>query len=174
MQTFKDSKGRAWEIDVTLGSLSLVKSRTGLDLKHIVTGDLRTSLGEMADPEKLFDVLLALTEKQRQDQNVSPEDFGAALNDADLVESAMEAVINGTVDFFPPRTRAALQSALGTIKKVGTEIRARAIEKADQAVKTLEAKAAEVLNPSTSKPNAGSSPESSVSTPAGTATASST
>src|ERR1700749_1708417 len=85
MQTFKDTKGRAWSFEIGLGNLSLVKSRTGLDLKHIVTGDLRTSLGELADPEQLFGVLLALTEQQRQalTPQVTAKDFAAALNDAD-------------------------------------------------------------------------------------------
>ena len=171
MHTFRDKKGAQWDIEVGLAQLAAVKSRVGLDLTHLVTADQSSTIAELADPAKLFDVLLTLTEAQRLERGVSPEDFGAALNDADLVEAAMEAVINGTIDFFPNRSRTALRTAFATVKKVGTEIRAKALDRLETLV--ADPKLAQRLTSTLSK-SAGGSQESSGLTPGGSVGDSST
>ena len=186
MRSFKDCKGADWDVEVTLGSLSLVSARTGIDLRHLVTEEHAT-LSELADPAKLFAVLTTLTESQRTQRGINDEAFGALLNDAELAEHALIAVTRATIDFFPSRSRPLMHQAFETVKRAGEAIRTRAIQAAElefgspEFARHVEANLIEqqvqaappekqeqlraLLTPS---PNAGDSAASSVSTRKGT------
>lgn len=103
MSRFKDKNGREWSIDVTVNTLRRVKAKTEFMLTDLVTKDKAAS--GFDDPLKLFEILYWAV-----DPGISEEDFGNALDDA-ACRSALDALIEATIDFFPePRRSILLES----------------------------------------------------------------
>lgn len=102
MHTFNDTKGRTWEINLTIGAVKRVKQALDVDLLDPLselsqpdTGDkpdlsvdllAQTSLERMplltrlqADVVLLIDVIFVLVQPQAKELDVSDEQFGEAL-----------------------------------------------------------------------------------------------
>lgn len=108
MRTWKDRDGREWLVDVNVGSIRKVKAVTTIDLLSVVDG----TLGEkLSDPMALCDVLWVLSEEQALKKNITPEVFGASLA-GDSLESAVTALVEEIVDFFPQQRRKILKAIL--------------------------------------------------------------
>jgi len=92
MKTFKDTRDREWKIALTFGAAKRVKDLLGVNLLALDAGDppLLTRLG--TDVMLLCDVIFALIKPQADEQNVTDEQFGAALGG--------EAILNAQAAFY--------------------------------------------------------------------------
>jgi hypothetical protein len=136
MNTFSDTQGRSWTVEVNVAALKRVRSLAGVDLLEAVEG---SGLVErlMRDPVLLCDVVYALCKPEADQRGVSDEDFGRAMA-GDPIDHATAAVLDGLVSFCPsPRDRAALGRVLDATRRV----REKARDLADQRLEALTSEA---------------------------------
>jgi hypothetical protein len=112
---FTDATGRAWVIDITVDAIKRVRHICDVDLLQIVEGGLIERI--VNDPIMLCDILLALCKPQADSEQISPEDFGRGLA-GDAIDDAVRAMLDGMVDFFPPRRRELLRKAMAKMEAV--------------------------------------------------------
>jgi hypothetical protein len=135
MRSFRDKEGRRWDVSVDAGTVKRVRDLTGFDLLSILEQEGK-SLHELRDnPELLVNVAYAACKPQvdayqwrkpfagrlggllwrfgigqagdgRQD-----EAFGVAMG-GDALDSAWEALLHETADFFPRGRRRILKAVL--------------------------------------------------------------
>lgn len=124
MRTFKDSTGREWTIDVTVGAVKRVRELTQVDLFSIFT---QAGSAVFNDPVKLVDVLYALCRDQAEKMAVSDLQFGESLV-GDSIEAAADAMVDAVVDFFPERRRDLHRRMVDKSKQITEVTLARAIK----------------------------------------------
>ena len=111
MAEFMDTKKRRWPVALTVGDIRRIRTATGVDLLSLFD-EKSTALMELqTDLQLLLDVLFEATRKAREAKGVDDEEFADSL-DADCAESAVNALLEALVDFFPSARRAALRAAL--------------------------------------------------------------
>lgn len=102
MASFKDSKGRAWELPITHADVLRVKSVCGVNIYQFLEKEMAALRDLLGDPEKLVQVVFCLIEPAAVASGVEPEDFGKAL-DGPALEAMAEAFYQAVADFFPNR-----------------------------------------------------------------------
>jgi len=116
MKTFKDTQDRTWEIDITVATVERLRAlEDPVDLMEVVGGDLIERLG--SDPVLMVRLLYDVLAPQVKEQDVSPEDFGSAIS-GDVLEKAADALVEGIIDFFPPRQRNLLLQSWQKVKDI--------------------------------------------------------
>ena len=91
MKKFTDSKGRAWEIDITGGAVARLRDSADVDLRDILN-EQKPLFEQLYDDElKLCAVAWALCEPQAKAAGVSPEEFAAGMG-GDALEGAYRAI----------------------------------------------------------------------------------
>jgi len=149
MKTFQDNAGRQWTVTLNVAALKRVRTMTNVDLFNVVTLDeskkpdisLLERLSE--DPIMLVDVLYAVCKSEADAQQVSDEQFGAAMA-GDAIEHATNALLEELVDFFPDPKRKVLRKILAANRRFGETMK-RKVEaeltgldaKIDQALEQL-------------------------------------
>ena len=109
MRTFKDTAGREWYIDLTVGEIKRIRRRmAGLDLLCLLDGDPPLSDRLRDDLELMLNVVYAAIEPQALNAGVSDEEFGQAL-DGDTAAGAISAMWGAVADFFRCLRPAAVQ-----------------------------------------------------------------
>jgi hypothetical protein len=103
MRTFKDVAGREWQIEVNAWSVGRVRKLANVDLAN--AGVL---MSQVADPVTFVNVLWVLVERQATAADVTDEDFGRAMNGAEL-NAAADALVEAVADFLPLETGAGLR-----------------------------------------------------------------
>ena len=124
MKTFQDNAGRQWTVTLNVAALKRVRAMTSIDLFNVVTLDenkkpdisLLERLSE--DPILLVDVLYAVCKQEAETQQVSDEQFGAAMA-GDAIEHATNALLEELVDFFPDPKRKVLRKILAANRRFG-------------------------------------------------------
>ena len=124
MKTFQDNAGRQWTVTLNVAALKRVRAMTSVDLFNVVTLDenkkpdisLLERLSE--DPILLVDVLYSVCKPEADTQNVSDEQFGAAMA-GDAIEHATNALLEELVDFFPDPKRKVLRKILAANRRFG-------------------------------------------------------
>ncbi len=112
---FKDSTGREWRFVMNVFSMARVKRETGIDLAASIT-EGATVIDELyGNIATLFDVMTVLLREQLEKADVSLEDFGAAINNEDIVARAVDALIEAILDFFPEERSRPLKKAWRTM-----------------------------------------------------------
>lgn len=129
MKSFTDNLGRTWTLVVNVATIKRVRALCGVDLNSIVeVEDGRPSARLLerlsGDPVLLVDVLYAVCKPECDQKNVSDEDFGAAMA-GDAVESATNALLEETVDFFPEAKRLAFRKILAASRRFGEQAKKR-------------------------------------------------
>ena len=110
MAAFEDKTGRVWAVDITVGTVKRVRSLLGEDLMDVVGGgDLLERI--VSDPVLLADMLYVICRPQAELENVTDDDFGAALA-GDAIDAATKAFLEGLTDFFPQRRARLMKIAL--------------------------------------------------------------
>lgn len=108
---WRDSTGREWRFVCNVLTMSRVKKETGVDLSQAIKSGSTIIEDVVSDVEVFFDVIKTLLRDQMDADGVTVEEFGAAINDEDVVADATRALIDALLDFFPPDRRAALKKA---------------------------------------------------------------
>ncbi|WP_176014454.1 hypothetical protein [Victivallis sp. Marseille-Q1083] len=122
MKSFTDNTGRAWIINVNVGTIKRVRALCGVDLANIITlepgktpkVDLLERLA--SDPVLLVDVLYAVCKSEADAKNVSDEEFGRAMA-GDAIELATSALLDEIIDFFPEVKRRVFQKILAATRR---------------------------------------------------------
>lgn len=110
MQSFTDTEGKAWTIEINVATLKRVKGITGVDLMGVLDGDLIDRF--IRDPVLLCDVIYAACKIEADENGVSDEEFGRAMA-GDAIENATAALLEEIVSFYPnSRDRAALERVI--------------------------------------------------------------
>lgn len=151
MRLFKDKLGNDWNIEVDIPIRRKVLDDLKIDLWATFDGSLQQNL---ADPEKLGQVLFVLCQKQITERNLEPEAF-AKLFSGDSIDDGRDALIGAVTDFFPSRQRQAMLLAT----KKATQAMDLATTKA---MAELESMTPESILSQSSKSTSGSLPASSV------------
>jgi len=104
MHTFKDSKGRQWEIAMTLGNVKRVRDTLHIDLLQPEAGDppLLQRLG--VDEFLLAEVIEKFLEPQFAEKGTTADDVMAAF-DGETILAAQSAFYDEMVAFFQSRGR---------------------------------------------------------------------
>jgi hypothetical protein len=180
MREFKDIDGQAWHIRITVATLQRVKEETGVLLTDLVSSDNRDTLLKklQGDVFFLFGLIVSVLQPQLATRTMDAKAFGEKL-DEEAAENAVDALINGVIDFFPPDRRDPLLAMMAKVSQAFGQKRAAAkqdvlarietpefLEAIDKHLEQAIADASRRPDPdSTSGPGSGSSPDSSASTP---------
>ena len=127
MRTFKDNKGRTWEIALNVWQMKRLRDTLGIDLVNVIgtsaDGNVRVDTIDRiaSDPCLLVDILWVVCERQANAEGVKDEDFGASLA-GDSIEDATRAFLDELVDFFPGARRLFLKKAVGLARKYTGEM----------------------------------------------------
>jgi len=141
MRTFHDNAGRNWTVTLNVATLKRIRALTSIDLINIISLDehrkpnveLLERLSE--DPILLVDVLYAACKPEADAQNVTDEQFGAAMA-GDAIEHATNALLEELVSFFPDPKRKVLQKILDANRRFGETLK----RKVEAELNTLDAK----------------------------------
>jgi len=141
MKNFHDNAGRNWTVTLNVATLKRIRALTAIDLINIISLDehrkpnveLLERLSE--DPILLVDVLYAACKPEADAQNVTDEQFGAAMA-GDAIEHATNALLEELVSFFPDPKRKVLQKILDANRRFGETLK----RKVEAELNTLEAK----------------------------------
>lgn len=129
MFSFVDLENREWKLSITIGSVRQVKETLGVDLLGFpeilekLSGDIYT----------LVNVLFVLVKPQADKLNVTDEDFGYALG-GDVLEKAVDALMEELINFFPQRRRELLQK----LKTKSKEYQETVLAKAEKQIESLD------------------------------------
>lgn len=127
MRSFKDSKGRIWELEVNVGAVKRVRAICGINILDLITIDEKSKqpnadlLAKLSsDPVLLVDTLYAVCKPAADSRSISDEDFGASLS-GDVIEIATSELLDAIVDFFPAAKRKLFQKVLETSRRFAKE-----------------------------------------------------
>jgi hypothetical protein len=117
MHSFKDNKGRCWDIELTIGAAKRVLELLKIDLLQPETGDppLLQRIG--SDEILLVDTVFVLIKPQADIQAIKDEDFGAAL-DGRAALDMQKAFYDELIDFFRSRGRTDRETAAVKQKEI--------------------------------------------------------
>jgi hypothetical protein len=113
MASFKDAEGRQWSYDINFGAILRVKSECGIDLLSLFShGSAVDKLA--ADPQLLFDVIVAALRPQLDAAQVTPLEFAESLREDSVIE-ALLSLLEAIPDYFPERKRAAIRPRVDAV-----------------------------------------------------------
>lgn len=127
--TFTDSTGDTWQAEVNAFTVDEALRETGIDLYDIVTsGGTSNIFEQIAKPRTLVAILYCVCQEQIEKRQLEPQDFAKRLASGEAIEGATEALINGIVNFFPPKKRHLLIQLLEKKDNLEARIAARGQE----------------------------------------------
>ena len=108
MGQFKDSEGRKWDIVATVHTLRRVKQETadkenGFEGIDLTKAETITTLGD--DVFVLGAVLYSLCQDQMDKHNLDEDQFAHGLADGDVIQDAVDCLVNELVNFTRPATK---------------------------------------------------------------------
>ena len=114
MKTFKDNKGRSWELDLNVYAIKRVKDLLKVDLLDLEDGRIFKLL--LSEPITLCDTVYVLIKPEADEKGISDDDFGISMA-GDAIEHATTALLEELTDFFPnPARRAVMRKTLKKMK----------------------------------------------------------
>lgn len=120
---WKDANGREWSTAITVATVKRVKEHVGIFLTDV---DAIEKID--ADVMLLCDVLAAICKPQRDDRNVSADQFGELLA-GKYIDLAYDSLRQDLLDFFPHSRRKMMQRIFATTQEVEAE-KLRVVEQA--------------------------------------------
>ena len=162
MKTFRDTADREWSVEINVTTLKRVKDLTGVDLTALIRPNDPTFKNMSTDMFQLFDVLIALVKPQFEQRQITADAFGQSL-DENSVEAAVNALLEGVIDFFQSDKRAILRRALLKVTTAADRGRRQNLETAAQRVESTEFD--QIVERAMSGTSSTDSPESLESTP---------
>ena len=154
MRTFKDAKGRAWELSVDVAVIKRLRTSIQFDLAGADV--LATVKRLIEDPILTCDVVYAILQPDLSGKGISQEEFWSGMA-GDPIEDALKALLEEITDFTPNRpARERLRLLLKTMGEMAQVKDAQA----DESVKTVVEKglAWAARAEATPGPGSGSSP----------------
>ena len=115
---FTDSEGREWEVAITVGIIKKVRQKYSLDLADAFDFDLKGQakndvLQKISDdPVLMIDVLYCICEEQAKARNITEIAFGELFSTGEMMENAVNALLQGLLRFLPPQRRLVMEKIL--------------------------------------------------------------
>jgi hypothetical protein len=108
MATFKDNKGRDWEI--AIDAPKIMALRADCDPKFLLNDDDQENTFSrlQADPVLLCRAIFVLCKKQRETREITEEEFYLDVI-GDAIDAATDAMLQAIINFTPRRTRELLE-----------------------------------------------------------------
>jgi hypothetical protein len=113
MPVFADTKGRQWEVAVTVTTLVKAKSLLQIDLLTIIDKDSPLLARLIEDPVLLCNLLYVTVKEQADALKITDEEFGRGLS-GDTLNDATRAFLEGLACFFRSTTK---RTALKAVTK---------------------------------------------------------
>lgn len=157
MKTFCDSQGRTWALSITIDAIKRVQGLCNVNLAKLMDGEPPLLTRLEADIELLCNVIYALVKPAADLQQITDEQFGAALG-GEAIIAAHDAFWSELADFFRSLRRSELVKAI----RVQHAMVEAAVKAADARIEAIDV---EALVRSTLGNSAGNSPASSASIP---------
>jgi hypothetical protein len=101
MRTFRDSAGRAWAVDLTIGAARRVRTLLGVDLLALTDGTPRLIDRLIEDLGLQIDVIYAIVKPQADAAGIIDEQWGQSLG-GEAAAAAIGVFWEELVDFFHP------------------------------------------------------------------------
>lgn len=136
MKTFRTTDGFEWEVRVNVLAIKRVEEATGIRLTAIVD-DEATRQSVLGDDLRFVDVLIALIRPQVEAQGRSVESVLEVM-DAETLEAAVQAIMEGLFDFFPEPRKGLLMKAWGKAKVAMEKLGAAQIAVASQRIDEID------------------------------------
>ena len=128
MRIFKDAADRSWDIKITVGVISRVKTILQVDLTQIYN---EAGKQIFEDPILLVNVLYVVCKEQADKLGITDIQFGESMV-GDSLEGGAMALMESVADFFPSGKRKILNAQLAKGKQIGAEVTLKAIAEIDK------------------------------------------
>lgn len=128
MASFRDNAGRTWTIVVNFATACRIEDESGIDVRRIFD-DASEDHARLQRPSHAFRALCAAVRDQLTDRGISDEEFGRSLGFEEC-ESAVVALHEAVIDFFPNPTREKIRSAFRRFLTLAGEVKAKAAAEA--------------------------------------------
>lgn len=125
MHQFKDNEGREWSLAMNIAQAKRIKASIHLDFVDDGFGAVQAIADSIG---KAVDVIWLLCERQATERGLSDEQFGEALT-GDVIDAALQALLEEITDFFPPRHRGPMRKILSRMQEMTTRAAAMAERK---------------------------------------------
>ncbi len=126
MKPFKDNKGVMWEVTINVNSLKRARDLAKFDL--LGAFEDKDGIQRLTtDPILMVNLLYAVCKPAADAARISDEQFGERF-DGDVLDSAMTALMEETVDFFPKHRREPLKKALEKLQQIQAQAAAIQIQ----------------------------------------------
>lgn len=126
--TFQDGVGRSWTFACNAFTLHRLKQETGIDLTKSFqevrddSGDVVDVLGDVAGDIGKFGITIeSLLQDEFSREGTSAREVLSSLRDEKAVESAVEALAMGVLDFFREELRGPLKTAFAKFWRATTK-----------------------------------------------------
>lgn len=129
MKTFKDAEGTEWSVDVNTDTIQTVRDLLDIDLLQIGE-DAALHNRLCMDPVFLVNLLYVVCKQQADERKMEDRAFGRRMK-GDAIDSAVEALIEELVNYFPKSKRTVLQKAVDKAKAVQALAMERAVREID-------------------------------------------
>lgn len=130
MRSFKDAKGRSWNINFTTGTAKRVKTLTGVDVFSETQGIFGD---ELANYVVLCDVLYACVLPQAEEAKISDVEFGESQN-GDTLAAAYDVLIEEIIDFYPQKKREVLRRYKQKMTDIGSQMEETATKSVEKLI----------------------------------------
>lgn len=116
--SFKDTKGRTWNVDITSNTIKRVRSVLDINLADV--GDAKYLTKVIDDPIALVDMLYVCLEDEmdkHDGKTITDIEFGKGMA-GDCIDTATVAFLDSLVAYFPKLKRGNLENILSKMKSV--------------------------------------------------------
>jgi len=117
MSFFVDKNAVKWDAAITVGAAKRIKALTGFDVMAVAEKESQSLTLLHQDPLTLVDVLYAACKPQADDKGITDVQFGESF-DGEAIEKAADALVEGIINFFPPRRRGPLRKAMDKMRQM--------------------------------------------------------
>lgn len=115
--TFRDNKGRDWNLDINIGHYLKIKSKLDIDLSETFSSENNwmARIAAHENIEDLLHILEIILEKELASKDLKLDDFYEAV-DGEVIASATEALLEAVVLFLPAHKQKAMRIILDSVK----------------------------------------------------------
>jgi hypothetical protein len=132
MKTFKDLKGRTWDININYSTIKRIKDLLGINITDLINIDKETNLDislltrYASDIVLLIDTLYCICKDQADKLNITDVEFGESFS-GEEADNALNALVEEVINFFPTAKKTLLNKVFSAVRKKEMEIHQKAI-----------------------------------------------
>lgn len=137
MSRFTDAKQRTWIIEISIATISRIRSELDLDLLKVFDGNDNRANEIISDLVVMADCLYICCEEEATKQNIDSMEFGRGLH-GEAVDAAVDAFLDALVNFFHGARRKAVEKMVSAALKVRKAVDEGIEQQVDMAIEKFE------------------------------------